>query len=496
MTLGPIHHPTDAALVTRTLAGDISAFEALVRRYRGLAFGLAYHQLGRFEDAEDAAQEAMVEAYLKLRHLREPERFAGWLRRIVAGKAIEVARRRREEPVAPEAIEAAQARDAGPLPRVLETHVRDALAQLPPAVRLATTLFYVDGYSYQEIATHLGVPASTVRGRLQRARSSLRDELVALVSAGLRKARPGEAFMERVMSKIQSIKVYEQTDERGRDIRLLHLIDDHGRRLNMYVGLSEALQVNLQLEGKATPRPMTYQLMTTVLDGFGLKVTRAEVTELKDQTFFALLAVKGNGQTKTFDARPSDAINLALAAGAEIHVNDKVLDEAAVTEEPGRLVLKPELRMPDPTLAKLTKWTEQARRAVAFAQEAAASFGEDYVGTEHLLLGLVQEGDNTGARVLHALGVSAERVRTELERQMTRSAGGQGRVLTPRARRAIDLAHEEAQAMGCDYIGTEHLLLGLVQEGDGLAARVLTELGIDLERTRREIQQSEPLPQT
>src|SRR5437016_950642 len=111
MRLRPTYDPTDADLVTRTRAGDITAFEALVRRYRGLVFGLAYHQLGRFEDAEDAAQEAMVEAYVKLGHLREPERFAGWLRRIVAGKAAEVARRRREEPLAPEAVEAAQAQD-------------------------------------------------------------------------------------------------------------------------------------------------------------------------------------------------------------------------------------------------------------------------------------------------------------------------------------------------------------------------------------------------
>src|SRR5947209_9785405 len=108
MRFGSANRPTDADLVARTLAGDIAAFEALVRRYRGLAFGLAYHQLGRFEDAEDAAQDAMVEAYLKLRHLREPERFAGWLRRIVAGKAAEVARRRREEPIALGVVQAAQ----------------------------------------------------------------------------------------------------------------------------------------------------------------------------------------------------------------------------------------------------------------------------------------------------------------------------------------------------------------------------------------------------
>src|SRR5207249_2587203 len=141
----------------------------------------AYSQLGRFDDAEDAAQEGMVEAYLKLHHLREPSRFAGWLRRIVAGKAAEVARRRREEPLAPEMVEAAQSQEALPHSNALEAQVWEALAQLPPAVRLATTLFYVDGLSYGEIALHLEVPASTVRGRLQRARSFLRRELVDLV---------------------------------------------------------------------------------------------------------------------------------------------------------------------------------------------------------------------------------------------------------------------------------------------------------------------------
>ncbi len=335
MRVGAADPRTDTDLVARTLAGDITAFEALVRRYRGLAFGLAYHHLGRFEDAEDAAQEAMVEAYLKLRHLREPGRFAGWLRRIVAGKAAEVAWRRREEPLAPEEIEAAQIPHAVPSTVALEAEVREALAQLPPAVRLATTLFYVDGLSYREIATHLDVPSSTIRGRLHRARAFLRGELADLVAAGLRNARPGEAFMESVMSKIESIMVYKQADETGEEKSLLHLIDDQGRRMNIHVGQSEAFHIDFQLTGKAADRPMTYPLVITILDGFGLKITRADITELRDNTFFALLTIEGNGQVKSFDARPSDAINLALAAGVEIHADDNVLAGAAVAEEPG-----------------------------------------------------------------------------------------------------------------------------------------------------------------
>jgi RNA polymerase sigma-70 factor (ECF subfamily) len=333
MRSGPADPTPDAELVARARTGDIGAFEALTRRYRGLAFALAYHRLGRFDDAEDAAQEALVEAYRKLPNLRDPTRFAAWLRQIVAGKAAELARRRREEPLPPEEVEAAGCVSAAP--DALETQVREALEQLPPAVRLATTLFYVDGLSYAEIAAHMDVPASTVRGRLQRARSFLREELIGVVAAGLRQARPGEQFVEGVMSKIRSIKVYQQTDGQGQDAWLLHLVEDQGRRFNIYVGQSEAFHIDFQLSEKTADRPMTYPLVITILAGFGLKITRADVTELRDNTYFALLTIEGNGQVKTFDARPSDAINLALAAGAEIHVDDRVLELAAVEEEPG-----------------------------------------------------------------------------------------------------------------------------------------------------------------
>ena len=147
------------------------------------------------------------------------------------------------------------------------------------------------------------------------------------------------------MSKIQSIKVYTHKDDQDRDTQLLHLLDEQGRRLNIYVGLSEALQIDLQLKGETTPRPMTCQLVTSILDGFGLKISRVDLTELKDNTFFALLTIEGAGQLKTFDARPSDAIALALAAGAEVHVHDQVLDAVGPIEEPGPTFLPFETRI-------------------------------------------------------------------------------------------------------------------------------------------------------
>src|SRR6266702_187026 len=135
------------------------------------------------------------------------------------------------------------------------------------------------------------------------------------------------------------------------------------------------------------------------------------------------------------------------------------------------------------------RFTERARRVVFFAQEEAARLGENYVGTEHLLLGLIREMDSVAGRILERLGLSADQIRKEVEAQVTRGQGhlGQDMQLTPRAKRVIDLAYEEARQLNNNYIGTEHLLLGLIREGNGLAARVLVKLGADLERTRREV---------
>jgi ATP-dependent Clp protease ATP-binding subunit ClpC len=135
------------------------------------------------------------------------------------------------------------------------------------------------------------------------------------------------------------------------------------------------------------------------------------------------------------------------------------------------------------------RFTERARRVVFFAQEEAGRLGENYVSTEHLLLGLVRENDSVAARILDRMGVSLGRIRSEIERQVTRGEGrlGQDMQLTPRAKRVIDLAYDEARQLSNNYIGTEHLLLGLIREGEGLAGRVLAKLTVELEKTRKEV---------
>ena len=141
--------------------------------------------------------------------------------------------------------------------------------------------------------------------------------------------------------------------------------------------------------------------------------------------------------------------------------------------------------MPD----RFEKFTERARKVLQLAQEEAQRFNHNYIGTEHLLLGLVREGEGVAAKVLANLGVDLNKVRSAVEFIIGRGdrpvAGDIG--LTPRAKKVIELSVDEARRLNHHYIGTEHLLLGLVREGEGIAAGVLESLGVSLDKVRSQV---------
>src|SRR5205809_8052667 len=138
---------------------------------------------------------------------------------------------------------------------------------------------------------------------------------------------------------------------------------------------------------------------------------------------------------------------------------------------------------------RFDKFTERARRVITLAQEEALRFNHNYIGTEHLLLGLVREGEGVAAKVLANLGVELNKVRSAVEFLIGRGDRAvMGEIgLTPRAKKVIELAVDEARRLGHHYIGTEHLLLGLVREGEGIAAGVLESLGVSLDKVRAEV---------
>jgi len=148
---------------------------------------------------------------------------------------------------------------------------------------------------------------------------------------------------------------------------------------------------------------------------------------------------------------------------------------------------------------RFDKFTERARRVLTLAQEEALRFNHNYIGTEHLLLGLVREGEGVAAKVLANLGVELNKVRSTVEFIIGRGDRGVvGEIgLTPRAKKVIELAVDEARRLGHHYIGTEHILLGLVREGEGIAAGVLESLGVSLDKVRAEVTRilSQSMPQ-
>src|SRR5258707_6889140 len=137
---------------------------------------------------------------------------------------------------------------------------------------------------------------------------------------------------------------------------------------------------------------------------------------------------------------------------------------------------------------RFDKFTERARKVLRLAQEEAQRFQHNYIGTEHLLLGLVREDEGVAAKVLHNLGVDLQKVRSSVEDIIGRGdrivLGEIG--LTPRAKQVIELSVDEARRMNHHYIGKEHLLLGLIREGEGIAVGVLERLGVNLEQARRQ----------
>src|ERR1700709_618953 len=135
------------------------------------------------------------------------------------------------------------------------------------------------------------------------------------------------------------------------------------------------------------------------------------------------------------------------------------------------------------------RFTDRARRVVVLAQEEAKMLNHNYIGTEHILLGLIHEGEGVAAKALESLGISLDSVREQVQDII-----GQGQQqptghipFTPRAKKVLELSLREALQLGHNYIGTEHILLGLIREGEGVAAQVLVKLGADLNKVRQQV---------
>lgn len=193
-------------LVERTKSGDLDAYGEIVRRFQDMAYGYGYSILGDFSAAEDAAQESFIQAYRELASLREPEAFPGWFRRIVYTQCAMIARRNRVATVPLDEVAEVSSTAAGPHELVEQSEMRDrvlgAIRALPEHERVVTALFYINGYSHNDIAGFLEVPLSTVKSRLHTARTRLKKRMMDMVSESLHSQKLPEDFGARVISSI------------------------------------------------------------------------------------------------------------------------------------------------------------------------------------------------------------------------------------------------------------------------------------------------------
>lgn len=330
----------DAAIIERCLKGDGNAFSLLVAKYQNAVYGLCYHMVGNFADAQDLTQEAFVKAYLDLARIRDPARFASWLHSITVNTCKMWLRdRKRADDLPLDAVAESQAEftdDGSPMEYAeaeeLHLSITQAIASLSEKNRLAITLYYIDGLSYDEIGDFLSVPQSTIKSRLHRARKRLKKELISMVEDNFDKHKLPEDFPEKVIQEvvISCVKTDPKTKVR---IVVLQNKADREQLLPIWIGNFEALAIIQRLQGSQTERPMTHDLMGNILKEFDMKVVRIVVTDLKETTLYAKITIESDGTLKEIDARPSDSIALALRTNSPIFVAKSVLSESGIRQE-------------------------------------------------------------------------------------------------------------------------------------------------------------------
>lgn len=340
---------SDEAAIRRCLEGDRDAFSLLIEKYQNAVYGLCYHMVSNFADAQDLTQEAFVRAYLDLAKIREPSKFASWLNRLTANVCRMWLRERRRFDSLP--LEAAApmvewpGNSASPAEHAeneeLRIIINAAIASLSEKNRLTVTLYYIDGLSHEEIGNFLESSPSAVKSRLHRARKQLREELVSMVEEEFGKHKLPEDFPERVIQEVEiksvlaKLKAGEQRPS-GSGLVLQSKADEK-QLLIIYTGYEEGGRVLEELERQPSRAPSIFDFMTNILSEFDMEIVKVIVVDRMDGTFHARTIIRSNGVVKEINTRASDSIALALRTGAPIFVVKSIWNEHGVDEIPEQI---------------------------------------------------------------------------------------------------------------------------------------------------------------
>jgi RNA polymerase sigma factor (sigma-70 family) len=361
----------DAGLVALAGKGDRDAFGELARRYQTMARRFAMRLIADEDMARELAQEAILQAYLSLDQLRDPSRFRSWLCGIVLNVCRSHLRERKVAFISLEAMIGGLQLYAVPFfnvpaspeklaeERELHKIVLDAIDTLTSGDRDTTLLFYYAQLSVREIAAILDITTGAVKVRLHRARQRLKDRLVS--------EHPEIVPVARRRKKMIKVTIADVIKRDNDDLRELphHVIllkdEASTRGLPIWIGSREAEAIAMALSEFSLPRPMTHELLAGLIQAIDAYVEEVRVEKLKDGTFYAVVKIRSGKKVRELDARPSDALALALLTGSPIYVAEDVLESGGV--EIPKAELSPERRGVETILGEIeTEWRAMQSR--------------------------------------------------------------------------------------------------------------------------------------
>ena len=486
---------TDRQLVTSAMRGDLTAFDALVQRYHSTVQGLAFHYVRNFQDAEDLAQETLIRAYRGLGQIRDPSQFKSWLAAITHNRCRSYLRGHRTDPSIDDADNATLqefvATKTTPEKdlelKQLGTSISEAFDSLTEKERMVATLHYTSDLSYRDIGDFLNLPVSTVRGRLHKARKKLREgNLVPIAQQlGVIKKMPrltiernkGTVHFEGAIGWIRS-----SSDARTND-RNIRIPSQTVKRWYLVEG--DVLEV-------VTRSPRSNENQRSVID-----VERINNEPPSSDVFGAVrLQPDGSGNLITEEPAPEPVtLPATLAASLQIEHGDRVAGQVfnwgvrshgkpremtgivTINDAPvARDVSHVYDHLPTPFT------TDRGSHLIELALSESERLGASYIGTEHLLLGLLRQKESRAVQILMSLGVDSDALVDQIEAYSSDVTGASSRTIqfVPRARNVLKSAADEIARVDETSYG-EHLLLALAKDEDGVAARMLMFVGVDYE---------------
>jgi RNA polymerase sigma factor (sigma-70 family) len=317
-------HITDAELVAKIRQGDKEAFGQLVERYQQMVEHIAKKMIADEWVARELAQEAILQAYLSLDHLRDASRFKSWLYGITLNICRSYLHDQKLDMLSLETMMGGVRRDSianvddtvDPQ-TIAEAHdlhhlVLDAIDELSSKDKEATLLFYYEQLTIQEIAALSGVSVGAIKGRLHRARKQLQERLSVVYVPERRKE---QSKMNTRLVTIEAVREHPGTRQ-----CFVVLKDDHDARLVMWIGKTEALTIASGLTEISPPRPTTAHLMASLFDVTGIELKEVRMQACKDDIFYAIITIVDGKGEHDLDARPSDALALAVLMKRPIFV--------------------------------------------------------------------------------------------------------------------------------------------------------------------------------